>query len=117
LRQGRASAWPVGKLAVVTDALWFTHGRRAPAVASSNVYDGARSGFMGTDSGQITGERIGKVAREIAAADLGPATVHNRRANAKRRQQPCQLHRRQWQTVRPRTILTLGQGVDDHFAR
>ena len=29
---------------------------------------------------------IGKVAREIAAADLGPTAEHNRRANATRRQ-------------------------------
>src|SRR5215510_2757309 len=42
----------LGKMAVVTDALWFTHGRRDD-VASSNVYDGAARVHEG-DSGQIT---------------------------------------------------------------
>ena len=60
---------------------------------------------------------VGKVAREIAAADLRSAAVNNRRANAKRRQQPGQLSLRQWQTLRPWTVFTVGQDVDDRFAR
>src|SRR5262249_2379991 len=66
---------------------------------------------------QIPGERIGKVAGEIAAADLRAAAVNNRRANAKRRQQPGPLSPRQWQPLVPSTAPLVGQDVDDCFGR
>ena len=105
----------LGKMAVVT-RYSLLHGNEA------NRTNWIGHGVEATGSQdwlvrQIPGERIGKVAGKIAAADLRAAAVNDRRANPKRRQQPGQLGLRQWQTVRPRTVLVLGQGVDDGFAR
>ena len=56
---------------------------------------------------QVPRERIVEVLKPVAAADLRAAAVNNHRANSKRRQQSRQLSLRQWQTVRPRTVLPL----------
>jgi len=56
---------------------------------------------------QVPRERIVEVLKPVAAADLRTGAVNNRRANSKRRQQSRQLSLRQWQTVRPRTVLAL----------
>src|SRR5262249_16885212 len=107
----------LGKLAVVTRYSRFdgNEGNRTSFIESATASRPLRSQDWLVR--QIPGERIGKVAGEITAADFRAAAVNNRRGNAIRRPQPGQLSLGQWQTLRPWTVFTVGQDVDDRFTR